>query len=88
MFAFTDGLFAENKMGGCGSDDVNHITDIHQLGGVGKAGELVFTRDFPGYFVIGVIESYQFRRLDLFPVIQMKFAQVTDAKYTYFKHLL
>jgi hypothetical protein len=75
-------------MGGRWGDDVNHITDIHQLGWVGKAGELVFIGDLPGYCVIGIIKSYQFRRFDLFPVIQMKFTQVTDAKNTYIKHLL
>ena len=75
-------------MRGSRSDDIHHITDVHQLGRIGKAGELIFIGDFPGYCIIGVIKSYQFGCLYLFPVIQMKFTKVTDAKNTYFKHLL
>ncbi len=71
-----------------GGDDIDYVTGIHQLSGVGKAGKLVFIGDFAGDGVVGVIKSYQFRLFDLFPVIQMKFTQVTDAKNTYFKHLL
>jgi hypothetical protein len=49
--------------------------------------KLVFLRDFFGGGVIGIVKSYQLDPFDLFPVVQVKFAQMTYPKNSYFKHL-
>ena len=75
-------------MAGGWGDDVYDIAGIHQLAGVAEAGDLIFFGYFFCNVVVGVVETSEFHRFDFFPVVQMKFTKVTDAKNTYFKHLL
>jgi hypothetical protein len=86
--AFADRFLAEVKVLGGGGYNVDEVAGVHEGVGVGEAWYLVFLGYFRGIGVFRVIESYQFRLFDLFPIIQMKFPEVTDAKNPYFKHLL
>ena len=88
MFAFTDGFLTKVKVEGGWGYDIDEVAGFDQGILVGEALQLVFFGDFCGDRVIGVIESHQFCSFDLFPVVKMKFPEVTDAKNTHFKHLL
>src|ERR1700742_2399001 len=87
VFAFPDGFLTKMKMKMGRSDDVDDITGIYQGIGVRKTLDLVFLADFGGVRIIGVIESYQLRFLDLLPIVQMKLPQMPNSENPYFKHL-
>jgi hypothetical protein len=88
VFAFTDGFLAKVKVEGGWGYDVDEVAGVDERVRIGESLQLVVGGDFRGDRVIGVIESHQFCSFYLFPVVQMKFPEVTNAKNTHFKHLL
>jgi len=67
-------------MDGGGGDDVDGIAGVDEGIGIQESGQLVLIGDLIGGIVIGVIETDQFDIGDLFPVVQVKLAEVSDAE--------
>jgi len=88
VFTLTYGFFAQIKVEGGRGDDIDEVTGFDEAFGVQKSWDLIFIGDFLGDAVVGVVESYQFCYFYFFPVVEVKFSEVTDSKDADFKHLL
>src|SRR5258708_1842948 len=68
--------------------DVYQVASVYEAFGGRKPGKLIFIGNFQGNGVIGVVKSYQFCYFYFFPIVEVKFSEVTNSKNAYFQHLL
>src|SRR6266496_4796430 len=80
MLAFPYGLFTNFKMKICWSNYINCVRGSDQHIFIKETGQLIFFGNFFGCVIIRVIKPYQIDSLNLFPVVQVKFAKVSNSK--------
>jgi hypothetical protein len=70
----------------CWGNNVYCIAKVEERFGIGKPFDAVFLFYAFGRAVIGVVKANYLRIADFFPIVEMKFSEVTCTKDSNFEH--